>query len=143
MTTPALVLVNNGALGHLDALRVAWLPSLRIGLFQNDWHPHQGDTMVAVVPATFSGYTGLHFLPGWSPAVLQGNLAVTQATPRLWTHNGGPVGNWIFGYYVVDATGVLRWAQRYPGDPVPMDSSSGFYRVTPEYAVTSRFTGLE
>lgn len=135
----AMVLMNLGALDTLDALRATWLPSLRIGLFQNDWNPVVGDTLAAVVPATFSGYTGLHFLPGWSSAALSGDLAVSEASPRLWTHNGGPVGNWIFGYYVCTLAGRLEWAERDPQGGKAVDELGGFYSVVPVYTVQSRF----
>lgn len=140
MDGAALVLVNGGAVAHLNALRSTWLWTLKVGLFQNNWEPQVHDSIDQVVPATFSGYGGLHDLYGWRPAALFGNLAVTAAGPNFWTHDGGAVGNWIFGYYVVDLLGVLQWAQRKLGDPYPMESGGQIFRVLPKYAVGSRFS---
>lgn len=134
-----LVVVNGGMLGILNALRTTWLPSLFIGLFQNDWVPQKWHTIADVQPATFSGYSGLHFLDGWSVPYMLGDIAVSDATPREWLHDGGPDSNWIFGYYVVDSSGALQWAQRVGEFAVAMFSVETRYTVTPQFAQGSRY----
>lgn len=140
MIGQALILCDGGALSHCNALRTHWLPTLKVGLFQNDWTPQRNSVIGHVVPATFSGYGGLHFCYGWQAPTLAGHVATTQAGHNAWTHNGGAVGNWIFGYYVVDQAGALQWAQRDPDGPVDVSSMGFIYRLVLYYAVASRFT---
>lgn len=139
MDGASLVLMTAGALDQLNALRTSWLATLRVGLFQNDWTPHLNSVIGHVVPATFSGYDGLHDAYGWGAAALFGELAVTQAGANAWTHNGGAVANWVYGYYVVNAAGALCWAQRDPDGPADVSVVAVVYGVLPRYAVKSRF----
>lgn len=134
-----LVLVIGGRLATLDALRFVWLPSLRIGLYQGSLDIGPTTALLNVQPCTFSGYDGLHSLPGWSAAALLGNVAVSYSTPRLWQHDGGPVANWVGGYYVVDSSGsVLVWAQELP-TPLFLTELAQAVEIVPAYAVGSRY----
>lgn len=136
-----LVLVQGGMLGVLEALRASWLPSLRMGLFANDIWPQKIDNVGRYQPATFPGYDGLHSLSGWGAAALDGDIAVTNGFERTWTHNGAPGGGWVIGYYVVDAIGVLQWAERPAEEGVPMVYAGQSYKVTPQFAMGSRYPG--
>lgn len=134
-----LVLSEEGMIDVLYALRVAWLPSLRIGLFQNDFTPSITATISNIVPCTFSGYDGLHAMEVWHTPYLFGDLAVIDADPRLWQHDGGDVQNYVYGYYVVDVSGALRWAERPSDFATPMVDSSSRYSVIPRFAQGSRY----
>jgi hypothetical protein len=134
-----LILVEGGRLATLDALRSTWLLSCLIGLFQGSPDINGTLPLSQIQVATFSGYSGLHALPGWSAAVLLGGIAVSYATPRLWQHDGGPQQCYVSGYYVVDSSGsVLLWAAYLPV-PVPMFELGNAVEVTPAYAVGSRY----
>jgi len=134
-----VVVVDHGLLSQLDALRPAWLNGLRAGLFQNDWEPQRHHTLAQVQPASFSGYAGLLTLNIWSAAVLLGEVAYADAQVKTWTHNGGAIANWIFGYYVVDLAGSLVWAERSARAPELVGPPSPIYQVTPRYGLRSRF----
>lgn len=138
----AVIQSYGGALAALDLLTTAWTANRRIGLFQNDWDimPWQG--ISAVVPATFSGYAGLQPITGWLSAVQSGPMAVATADQLVWSHDGGPVQNWIFGIYVVLPDGSLDWAQRFDGDPVPLFYAGHFVSYTPPFALQSKFPGV-
>lgn len=136
----ALVQVNGGCVDSLNALRATYLPTLKIGLYQNDWSPRRGDSIGFVIPADFSGYSGLHDLVTWNPAQLFGDLAISVCSQRVWYHDGGVGGNWIFGIYVVNSVGVLQWAERDPNGGKAMESALSVYTFTPRYAVGSRFS---
>lgn len=139
MAGEGLVLVLGGALQSVDAQRASWLPSLKIGLYANDWRPTRVSTISEIVPAWFSGNTSLHDLVGWSAAALDGDMAFSEGTVRTWIHDGGPVSSWVFGYYVTDALGALVWAERTEVDGVIMGQAGQRYRVTPRYGVRSRY----
>jgi hypothetical protein len=134
-----LVLCTGGMLRALDALRASWLPSLLIGLYANDWTPEKTSTISEVVPAWFSGNTVLHNLPGWGTPYLDGDIGVTDATERQWSHDGGPISSWVFGYYVVDTGGALVWAERTLEFGMVMYRAGQEYRVTPRFAQGTRY----
>ncbi len=112
-----LVLVETGAIAALEALAssLAWLPTLRYGLYSNDWWPAVTDNVGRYVPAQFPGYSGLQYSSGWGSVTLQGYLAVISGTPITWTRSAGQGLGWIGGYYVVDATDTLIMACRFWG----------------------------
>lgn len=134
-----LVQTELGALDTLDALRPSYLPSLRIGLFANDWWPVRASTITEIEPAWFSGNSVLHALPNWGAPFLIGDLAASEAMPRTWIHDGGPVSSWVFGYYVVNQAGALVWAERTELDGLVMYYAGQVYRVTPQYSLRSRY----
>lgn len=111
----------------------------QIGLYQNNWTPADGDTISAVTPATFSGYSGLQNLNSWSSAVWITPRATAAHSAVSWTHNGGGTSNSIYGYYIVDASGNLAWAERYSGAPVTINTNGQVYQVTPQYTRRSEF----
>lgn len=131
-----------GALLALNALTASWIGTRRIGLYQNNWSVQPWQGISAVVPADFSGYSGLVPLTGWLAAVQSGPMAVATADQVLWSHNGGPVQNWIFGVYVVAPDGSLDWADPFPGDPRPLFYNGHFLDYVPTYALQSKFSGV-
>jgi hypothetical protein len=134
-----VVLVETGQIQLLDALRLAWLPSLLIGTYSNLVDVNRTLTLSSIVPSAYSGYSGLHALPGWSAAVLLGDIAVSNATPRLWQHDGGDVSEWVNGIYVVDSSNTtLIWAESFV-QSILMATSSDAVEYTPQFAVGSRY----
>lgn len=134
-----LVLVSDGSLSQLAKLLTVLETEAYYGLWQGEWQPAPWNDITDVVPATFSGYSGLQLATGWQPAYLHNGQAVSEAADLSWFHNGGPVSNWIGGYYVVNVSGVLQWAERYPGASRAMVLSGNVYRVTPRYGFGSRY----
>jgi len=111
----------------------------KIGLYKNNWTPANEDTISAVTPADFSGYSGLQNLNAWSSATWITPRATAAHAAVSWTHNGGGTNNDIYGYYVVDGAGNLAWAERYSGAPVTMNTNGQVYQVTPQYTRRSEF----
>ncbi len=136
-----LIVVYGGLQAALAVQTADNTGAARIGLYQNDWEPQVNQTIAAVVPATFSGYAGLQALSGWTPPVLDGNAAYSSADEVLWAHDGGAPGNWIFGIYVVDGLGNLRWAERVWPEPIPMIDFGNFARYVPYLTQASKITG--
>lgn len=134
-----LVLVEGGMLEELDLLTTAWVGKRFAGLMQNFGEPDRNWTIATIQPATFSGYAGLQLISGWTPATLLGERAITSAAGLSWTHNGGPVSNWIFGYYVVNLAGDLLWAERRPGAGQAMVLNGNIFQVLPQFSLGSRF----
>lgn len=138
----AVIQSYGGLILALDALTAAWTAHRRIGLYQNDWLIQSSQGISAVVPATFSGYAGLQPLANWTAAVLDGPAALTTADSLIWSHNGGPIQNYVFGIYVVADDGSLDFAEAIIDGPIPMYGLGGIIRYSPMYILQSKFLGL-
>jgi len=103
-----------------------------LGLYQNNWTPAQGDDISDVTVATFSGYSGLELLQNWSSPTIIGTRASMTADAIVQSHSGGGTSNNIYGYYVVDGSGVLMYAERDPSGPRLMGASGDVYTVVPK-----------
>jgi len=135
----SLIVTEVDMLGALADLLAAWAGKRRIGLFQNDWTPTPSSGISEVQPCDFSGYAGLQTLTGWTTPTLYGETAITSADQVVWTYNGGPAKNWVFGYYVVDNTGALRWAERNPNGSVALVVAGNTFPVVPAFSFGSKF----
>lgn len=134
-----LVAVYDGLLADLNALTRSWKLKLWAGLFQNPDEPQRDWTIARIQPANFGGYVGLQQISSWTPAALFGDVAISQAAGMTWTMTSAAPSNWIFGYYVVDALGVLRWAEQRPGPPRAMIVVGNTYQVIPKFSLGSEF----
>lgn len=139
----SLVLVNLGASALLVALRDGPFVPFRVGLYQNDWAPVRASTISEVVPCTFSGYDGLRTITGWGSPTLEGTREVIRADSQVWTHDGGSVGNWVIGYYVVDLSGRLMWAERRQEGSVSIVGAGQTVGVVPTFSLRSQFPHRE
>lgn len=139
----SIVLVNGGLAAFVGTLRASWVGTLKIGLFQNDWFPARSSTIAEVTPCTFSGYDGLRDVVSWSMPSVVGDRVAIQAASVTWTHDGGPLSNWVIGYYVVDLSGTLLWAERRAGGSVPMYGAGQTAGVIPAFSLRSQFPLVE
>lgn len=128
-----------GILFNVNSLTSSWGNTLKIGLFQNDLVPSRYTTLGEIVPANFGGYSGLHDVVGWVSASLFGDVAAASSSPRLWVCDGSGVTNWIFGYYVLNASGDFLWAERDAAGGQAMVDAGDYFSVTPSYSLTSQF----
>lgn len=128
-------LVNSN--GGLEANAINWVAMVdgvwELGLFQNDYTPVQGSVIGDLTPANFSGYSGLELTQNWTSPVIDGTRWKTNADPIVQAHSGGGVSNLIYGYYVVDGSGVLMYAERDPSGPRLMAGAGDVYTVVPRY----------
>lgn len=113
----------------------------KIGLYKNNWTPAEGDTISAVTPADFSGYStvGLATFSSWASATFSTPRWTVTHADVTWTHNGGGTSNDIYGYYVVDGSGNLAWAERYASAPVTLSGSGQSFTVSPKFTRRSEF----
>lgn len=130
-----LVVTDNGLLNSLDLLRRKWDTRWKMGLFQNDYQPLQTSVIGNFVPCDFSGYAGLQSTFGWTVPAMSGFRARTVANELTWTHDGGPISNWVYGYYVVNPAGQLEWAERFCPAPMTLDAMGLSVRVKPLFTL--------
>jgi hypothetical protein len=131
-----LVQTDNGSKGVV-ILQTA--VALTLKLFRNDYTPVKGSVAGDFTEANFSGYSGGVALGGWSAPAIVGGRAVSTANTVTQTHNGGATSNNIYGYYVVDAGGVVWWAERDPNGPILMSVNGQQYQVIPKWSAVSEF----
>jgi len=134
-----LIVTESGLIDSLDLVLAVWEGTYKAGLFQNDITPVVATALSEIVPATFSGYAGEQVTFSWDAAVMAGVRAVTQAAALIWTHNGGPIQNWIFGYYLVSQSNTLIFAERFCPAPLPMATIGQRIRMRPRFRLGSEF----
>lgn len=110
----------------------------KVGLYKNDYTPGDEDDISDITPADFGGYSGLQNLTSWGSIVWADPDATFTHSPVTWTASGSS-SNTIHGYYVVDGTGALAWAERRGDSGVSVGASGQNYVVTPQYGRRSRF----
>lgn len=117
---------------------VADIPTF-IRLFKNDFTPGPATVIGDFTQADFSGYGAAATAnPVTAAALDASNRAVVTWDPVTWTKNGA-TGNTIYGYYVVDSTGSLLWAERFDGS-IPMTVDGAFIQITPRFTFKSEFS---
>lgn len=139
MPDTGVILVTRGMIRFLDICTAA-VNSLRwMGLMKGTAQPLKSWTIANISVCTFSGYGGLQPLLNWSPATLDGLLAVSDATPLVWQHDGGAGSCLVTGNYVVDGNGQLHWVEYYPEPWEVMAYAGQRHTVVPRFAQGSRY----
>lgn len=128
-----LTMQTNGLQQALDAVTSLQFGAWAAGLYQNDRVPKRGDVLSQYVPATFSGYVGTKRLYGWTPAGMAGKRARSTGDRLKWMHDGGTMANWIYGYYVVDLSGKLTYAERFCDGPFLIDRAGRALQLDPAF----------
>jgi len=122
--------VASGLLSYTNLIRLEMFGNHKVALFQNDRSPKLDDNASLFTPCTFSGYPGPVLTYGWTSPVMVGNRAFTHSEEFVWTHNGGPVGNWVYGYYVMNVSDELRFAERFCNGPFLVAQSGRQIKLT-------------
>jgi|SRR6185295_1383841 len=120
-----------GLRNTLKIITAAWEGKYLIRLFQNDYRPSFSSVASNFQEANFSGYGGELITYSWSVPQLSGIYAISTAHDMVWTHNGGPVSNWIYGYYVLTPSGDYVWGERFCPAPEGVKNSGQKVRVRP------------
>jgi hypothetical protein len=128
----ANVVLQQGDLTDLNVLRQAANAINMIHLYASPHTPAAGDTdgMYSAIEANFSGYAPIN-LGQWNPAFLNPqSIGEIDANQVVWTHNGGPNINTIYGCYVTDNTGHVFYAEVFDA-PVQMNAGGLTLKYTP------------
>lgn len=95
----------------------------KVRLFKNNLTVVDSTVLGDFVEATYSGYAPLVLAPVRDPDVEVPGVVRSQPIDVEFTHNGGPVSNLIYGYYVTyDLAGVTKflWGGRFDDGPNTM-----------------------
>lgn len=128
------VLCENGWLEMLNAFREV---AVRIRLFVNDHEPDYLDSVGAYVQASWSGYPGFKSLVWGNPFINESAEGQVNAAQLLWQHDGGGIGELVYGIYVTDAADVLLWAERFDA-PVSMTTAADTIAYQPRLTVINQ-----
>lgn len=118
-------------LNKLTGYMTGWF---KVGLYQNDHEPALDDDVGMYSPCTFSGYDGPQLVYGWTLAAMYGVRAKSFATELVWQHDGGPIGNDVWGYYVTDPSGTLKFAERFCDGPFAVERLGRKIKIAPTFA---------
>jgi hypothetical protein len=126
-----------GLIQHLwDDLQL-WEGVFRCHLFVNDTHIIPFTTLAGLIECSVPGYGGGKLTTGWTFPVQSGTTVQSFANILTWTCTGTISAQWVYGYYVTDGLGRLRWAARDPDGPTPLQLAGSSYSVTPAYVLQS------
>jgi hypothetical protein len=88
------------------------------------------------VECSFSGYARID-LDNWGSISLTADYhALIQEQIRVFTFTSGG-GQYVYGYFVLDADGDLAWAEENPAGPTYLDTPGNVYVVLPRYTTDS------
>lgn len=133
-----LVAPDVGELKMLDYLRLNW-GTLDMALFTADHVPGPADTLATylAMEATFPGYARVQLLNWTLPASDGSGRGRTLADLVTFTRTGGGAPNLVWGYFVVDSSPQIMWAERHPSPPVQMLAIGDVFRVNPALTLRS------
>lgn len=100
----------------------------KVGLFTNNHTPAETDTIGAYTEPGESWYAQIG-LGAWPAATMVAGKASSTQDPVAFISDSA-VHVTIYGYFVVDAAGVLQWAELDAAGPFTMDRSGAEYQVT-------------
>jgi hypothetical protein len=121
----------------LDAIWDSLDGLLTIGLFKNDPVTNVLTTLAAFVEADFAGY--VRQVPTSSvTSGLIGPRAVRDLDPYVYRYFGG-VGNYVYGYFVLDGFLRVVWFERDPNAPVRMSVPGDTYTLNARLSLRTEF----
>lgn len=127
-----LIVPNVGEVNNLESFLKS--ANLTLKLYSNNITPAETDTAVTYTEVTGGGYVAKTLIAA-SWTITSGNPSFGSYAAQDFTFTGatGAPGT-IYGYFVVDALNVLRWAERFPAGVVPFSPINGsLIRVIPRF----------
>lgn len=132
----ALVLADVGADAILNAVLNNVWPSggknLTLKLFTNDYTPVDTSVAGSFVEASGGGYVSKTLANGSWTVTPSNDPSDGTFAEQTWTFTGALSGSaTVYGYFVVDADGVLWWAERFSASFTPANNGDQV-KVTPK-----------
>lgn len=98
--------------GEVEMVEAILALNLKLRLFENNKVPADADVTADYTPASFIGYAEANIVSAsWTITAGDPCLAVQPAL--VFTSTAGGQNKFVYGYYVVKATGELMWAERF------------------------------
>lgn len=127
-----LVVPNVGEVENLELYLKS--EDLFLRLYSNNVTPGESDTAATYTQVAGGGYAQ-KTLTAASWVITSGNPSFGSYAAQDFTFTGvTSAPGTIYGYYVVDAGGILRFAERFPAGVVPFSPIlNSLIRVTPRF----------
>jgi len=134
-----LIVPNNAKRRMVGSLSGAYPnTAAKIGLFKNNYTIVAATELTDLTAADFSGYAETNLTTPVIVAGLDGsNRAVATWDAVTWTKSGA-TGNTVYGYYVVNGSNELMWAETFDA-PVALTSDGMFIVILPKLTVASQY----
>lgn len=98
---------------------------LTLKLYSNNYTPVEGSTAASFTEVSGGGYVAKTLAAiGWTITPADPSFATFIAQVFGFTGPTNAPGT-IYGYYIVDASNVVRWAERFPSAVVPFTPIAG------------------
>lgn len=112
----ALVIPDVGEVVLLGNMLYQTPANLTLKLFKTNVTPAESDTHSSYTEADFTNYASKTLTASqtggtWAAAATNAGTTTTTYAQQSWTC--GASGNTVYGYYVVNATPVLHWAEAF------------------------------
>jgi hypothetical protein len=121
--------------GEVAALQ-KWLnQNLTLKLYSNNKIPAEADTAASYTEVTGGGYSSKTLTFGtW----IIGSDGIATYIAQDFTFTGTTVApGTVYGYFIVDGSNVLLWAERFPASVLPFSPNVGsLIRITPRIQAT-------
>lgn len=136
----ALTLVDVGAdcilKTYFNNTRPAGGNNFTLKLFATDVTPVDTHTAASYTEATGGGYAAKTLTNGSFTVTVGNDPSDAVYAEQTWTFSGALTTNpTVYGYFVVDADGVLQWAERLGASFTPT-TSGDILRITPKFQLS-------
>lgn len=129
----ALVVCNQGEnlIGKAAVGKTAAATPWRLKLYSNNITPAAADTESTYTEVSGGGYAEISLTAAnWSSVTGAPTVFSYPAQTFMFTGTFAPIT--VYGYYVVDSSGKLLFAERLPGAPFTATNSGDSVEVTPQ-----------
>jgi hypothetical protein len=136
MAATNLVVPQSAALLDLTVLNTDRATGWHIHLFSNNVTVSDTTTLAMLTEASYTGYAAQTLSTWTTPATVGGAASTTAALVTFPAPSGSSAT--IYGYYVTDGSGNLRWCQNDPNAPFTLNVGVT-YPLTPAFTYQSQF----
>src|SRR3970040_1677765 len=124
------------SVGLAKMLQLVLAPTATLKLFSNNITPASGDTAASYTEVAGGGYASKS-LTSANWGITNGVALYNSAQSFDFTGVTNAPGT-VYGYYIVDASNVLLWAERFAAEVVPFTPvANSLIRVTPRIVFAS------
>lgn len=132
-----LKVTNAGEIRLITHMIVDSARTLTVRLYQNDYTPVDNSAASNFTESTFGGYTSRTLVPGsWNTATTNasGKAEIRYSSDLTWAATSTQT---VHGYYVLDSTGTVLWAERFAQPRALIDGDS--LSLSPAFTLKSEF----
>lgn len=129
LSSEEISMISN--VGETDALDKYTNEVLTLKLYSNDITPSETDTAATYTEVSGGGYSTIS-LPTSDRTIVANNPSTCTYPQKTFTFTGAPSQPNARGYYIINASGVLKGSERFPSAVQPFAPVAGStVKITP------------